>query len=68
MDGGGSDRLIDAVVVQGSIETTLERVRAHLDAGADHVCVQFRSADPGDLAMDRYKELFAAVDQLGLRM
>jgi probable F420-dependent oxidoreductase len=68
MDGGGSDRLIDAVVTQGPLEATLERVRAHIDAGADHVCVQVRSADPGDLAMDRYQELFAAVDQLGLRM
>jgi probable F420-dependent oxidoreductase len=39
--GGGSDRLIDAVVPQGSAEEIAEVVRAHLDAGADHVCVQF---------------------------
>jgi probable F420-dependent oxidoreductase len=39
-DGGGSDRLIDAVIPQGSSEQIAEVVRAHLDAGADHVCVQ----------------------------
>jgi probable F420-dependent oxidoreductase len=39
-DGGGSDKLIDAVIPQGSPEQVAEVVRAHLDAGADHVCVQ----------------------------
>jgi probable F420-dependent oxidoreductase len=38
--GGGSDRLIDAVIPQGSAGEVAEVVRAHLDAGADHVCVQ----------------------------
>jgi probable F420-dependent oxidoreductase len=38
--GGGSDRLIDAVVPQGSAEEIAEVVQAHLDAGADHVCLQ----------------------------
>jgi probable F420-dependent oxidoreductase len=38
--GGGSDRLIDAVIPQGSPERIAEAVQAHLDAGADHVCVQ----------------------------
>ena len=37
---GGSDRLIDAVIPHGSAEEIAEVVRAHLDAGADHVCVQ----------------------------
>jgi len=37
---GGSDRLIDAVIPQGTAEQIAEVVRAHLDAGADHVCVQ----------------------------
>ena len=37
---GGSDRLIDAVIPQGSAEQIAEVARAHLDAGADHVCVQ----------------------------
>ena len=37
---GGSDRLIDAVVPHGSAEAVAEAVRAHLEAGADHVALQ----------------------------
>jgi probable F420-dependent oxidoreductase len=37
---GGSDRLLDAIVPQGSAEQVAAAVHAHLDAGADHVCVQ----------------------------
>ena len=36
----GSDRLIDALVPQGSAAEIAEVVHAHLDAGADHVCLQ----------------------------
>ena len=64
LDNGGSDRLIDAVVAHGSVDAVVERVRAHLDAGADQVSVQIRSADPADLAIDRYGELFAALQGL----
>ena len=38
--GGGSDRLIDAVIPQGAPERIAEVVHAHLGAGADHVCLQ----------------------------
>ena len=38
--GGGSDRLIDAVIPHGSAEQIAEVVRAHLASGADHVCLQ----------------------------
>jgi probable F420-dependent oxidoreductase len=37
---GGSDRLVDAIVAWGTPEQVAARVRAHHDAGADHVCVQ----------------------------
>jgi len=37
---GGSDRLIDAVIPHGSAEQIAEVVRAHLDAGANHVSLQ----------------------------
>jgi probable F420-dependent oxidoreductase len=37
---GGSDRLIDAVVPHGSAEELAQVVRAHLDAGANHVALQ----------------------------
>ncbi|HTR74997.1 MAG TPA: TIGR03620 family F420-dependent LLM class oxidoreductase [Solirubrobacterales bacterium] len=37
---GGSDRLVDDLVAWGGAEEIGDRVRAHLDAGADHVCLQ----------------------------
>jgi len=40
IDGGGSDRLIDAIIPHGTAEQIAEVVRGHLDAGADHVCLQ----------------------------
>jgi probable F420-dependent oxidoreductase len=45
---GGSDRLIDAVIPHGTPEMVADAVRAHLDAGADHVCVQVLSDAPDD--------------------
>ncbi len=36
----GSDALVDAVVAYGTSEEIAARLRAHLDAGADHVPVQ----------------------------
>ncbi len=54
---GGSDRLADALIPRGGPEDVARRVREHLDAGADHVCVQplGLAGDPG-----------AALDQLRL--
>jgi probable F420-dependent oxidoreductase len=37
---GGSDRLIDAIIPQGSAEQIAEVVQEHFEAGADHVCLQ----------------------------
>ena len=37
---GGSDRLIDAVVPWGTAEDIAAVAREHLEAGADHVCLQ----------------------------
>ncbi|MFD1145793.1 LLM class F420-dependent oxidoreductase [Saccharothrix hoggarensis] len=38
--GGGSDRLVDALVAWGSVETVARRLREHHEAGADHVAIQ----------------------------
>jgi probable F420-dependent oxidoreductase len=46
--GGGSDRLVDAIVLHGNAATVAQGVRAHIDAGADHVCVQVQPAG-GDI-------------------
>ncbi|MEE8508449.1 MAG: TIGR03620 family F420-dependent LLM class oxidoreductase [Myxococcota bacterium] len=37
---GGSNRLVDAIVAWGDEEAIARRIRAHHDAGADHVCIQ----------------------------
>lgn len=47
--GGGSDRLIDALAVHGDAAALARGLSAHLDAGADHVCVQVLPADADPL-------------------
>jgi probable F420-dependent oxidoreductase len=57
---GGSDRLVDALVAHGSPEQVAAQLTAHLDAGADHVCVQLLTesgVDPGP----QYAELARAL-------
>ena len=44
---GGSDKLIDALVAHGTLDQVVARLREHLAAGADHVCIQaVGTADP----------------------
>ena len=38
--GGGSDRLIDTIIPHGTAEEIVAAAQEHLDAGADHVCLQ----------------------------
>lgn len=56
LDGGGSDRLVDALVAHGDVGAVAERVAEHLDAGADHVALQIytepRDRFPTAAAMD----------------
>ena len=59
--GEGSERLIDAVIAIGDVDTIVARVRAHLDAGADHVCVQLREEKSTDPALTAYRELAAGL-------
>ena len=55
--GGGSDRLIDSVVVWGDETAIRKRIDAHWQAGADHVCVQAIGA--GHLPDERLLGLLA---------
>ena len=59
--GQGSDAVIDAVVAWGDVDKIANRVRAHLDAGADHVCVQVVSDDENDLCLPQLRELAPAL-------
>ncbi|MFB7891603.1 TIGR03620 family F420-dependent LLM class oxidoreductase [Microbacterium sp. NPDC056044] len=45
LEDGGSDRLVDGLVAWGSVERIEARVQEHLDAGADHVCIQALAPD-----------------------
>jgi probable F420-dependent oxidoreductase len=58
---GGSDRLVDALVVWGDEETIARRVQEHRDAGADHVCVQVLTEDPRAFPADEWRRLAPAL-------
>jgi len=61
---GGSDRLVDAIVAWGTVDTIAKRVKAHHDAGANHVCVQVLDADPRALPLRQWRELAPALRTL----
>ncbi len=54
---GGSDHLVDAIVGWGSLEEVVVRVQEHLEAGADHVCIQVLPAEPGAIPRREWREL-----------
>ncbi|HWV87614.1 MAG TPA: LLM class F420-dependent oxidoreductase [Capillimicrobium sp.] len=60
LGGGGSDRLVRDLVAWGDEDAIAARVREHLDAGADHVCVQvLGAAEP--LPRETWRRLAAAL-------
>jgi probable F420-dependent oxidoreductase len=62
LDGGGSDRFVDAVVAWGDEDALRARVREHVDAGADHVCVQVLSPDGmRGLPLEQWRRLAPAL-------
>lgn len=54
-EDGGSDRLMDAMVAWGDDDAICERIKAHWDAGADHVCIQLlgEGKSPDMAALER---------------
>lgn len=60
MNDGGTDALIDALVARGSDDQVAARITAHLDAGADHVCVQLLT-ESDDHLLDDYAHLARAL-------
>lgn len=59
--GGPSRRLVDAIVAYGDSQVIQDRVRQHLDAGANHVCIQVLTADPSALPRREWRELAPAL-------
>jgi probable F420-dependent oxidoreductase len=58
---GGSDRLVDAIVAWGDVSVAADRVRAHHDAGADHVAVQLLAGGVIVPPEEQLRELAAAL-------
>lgn len=60
----GTDAFVDALVAWGGVDEIVARVRAHLDAGADHVCIQPLSADRRGVPDHQWRELAPALREL----
>jgi probable F420-dependent oxidoreductase len=58
---GGSDALIDALVLHGTAGEVAAGLREHLAAGADHVVVQLLTRGDGELLVPGYQELAGAL-------
>jgi probable F420-dependent oxidoreductase len=58
---GGSERLLDALVVWGDEAAIRARVDEQHAAGADHVCVQVLGESMADLPMDDWRVLADAL-------
>jgi probable F420-dependent oxidoreductase len=56
-----SDRLFDAIIAWGDEGAVLHRVTEHRAAGADHVCIQFLTADPMAFPREEWRRFAAAV-------
>ncbi|MGH1490969.1 MAG: TIGR03620 family F420-dependent LLM class oxidoreductase [Acidimicrobiales bacterium] len=56
-----SDRLVDVIVPWGDVDAAAAAVQNHLDAGADHVCVQLLVADPQQLPFEGWQRLAEAL-------
>ena len=55
-----SDRLIDGLIAWGDVDVITARVQEHIDAGADHVCVQVLRHDR-ELPLPEWRELAPAL-------
>jgi probable F420-dependent oxidoreductase len=58
---GGSDRLVDALVVWGDETAAAARLQEHRDAGANHVCIQVIAEDPRAFTPDEWRALAPAL-------
>src|SRR5581483_1443640 len=63
--GGGSERLVDAIVACGSVDDAVARVDAHFTAGASHVCVQVLQDDLTAVPESGWRELASAFASTG---
>jgi probable F420-dependent oxidoreductase len=52
---GGSDRLAGALIAMGDEDVLLAKVKTHIDAGADHVCLQFLGGDLSEVPLAEWR-------------
>jgi probable F420-dependent oxidoreductase len=61
---GGSDNLAQALVAIGDEEAVLQKVDDHLDAGADHVCLQVLGANLAEAPLAEWRLLAPALTEV----
>jgi len=59
--------VVDALVAWGDVETVRKRVKDHLDAGADQVCIQVFDVEPCRLPSKQWRTLAMAMLASALR-
>ena len=57
-----SDKMVDAIVAWGTLEKIVDRINAHIEAGANHVSVQVLSSNVGELPSAQWRELATALN------
>ncbi|MGF1666389.1 MAG: TIGR03620 family F420-dependent LLM class oxidoreductase [Acidimicrobiia bacterium] len=61
LQGSGSDRLFDSIVAWGSADDVQRRVVEHLDAGADHVCIEPMTPTKSRSGLDQIRQVTPAM-------
>jgi probable F420-dependent oxidoreductase len=56
-NGLSSDRLVDAIVAWGTLDTISRRIKEQFEAGASHVSVQVLQDDSTTLPINQWREL-----------
>ena len=57
-----NDKMVDAIVAWGTLEKIVDRINAHIEAGANHVSVQVLSSNVGELPLAQWRELATALN------
>ena len=61
LSDGGSDRLVDALIAWGDVDAVRTRVGEHLDAGANHICVQVLTSPQFRDCIEEWRDLAPAL-------
>jgi len=65
-NGASSDRLVDALVAWGTLDTIAQRIRDHFDAGASHVSVNVLQNDESLLPLQQWRELATLLPEFNI--